>query len=57
LYVAMMYHFYRGWKVRSYANRIESIQHFGPFKDEMVGGIKKNPIQSIATMRKNFVKK
>ena len=57
LYVAMMYHFYRGWKVRSYANRIESIQHFGPFKDEMVGGIKKNPIQSIATMRKNCVKK
>jgi hypothetical protein len=53
VYVSLMFHFHRGWKVRKYANHIEAIQHFSTFKDEVVENMKKNPIKFVETMRKN----
>ena len=56
IYAAMFLRFFRGWKVRSYKNRIESIQNFNPFKDEVIGYMLSRPARAL-TLIKSFVAK
>ena len=51
MYVTMMLKFYQGWKVRSYKDHIESIQHFSIFKDELIENIEKQPNKGIISLR------
>ena len=51
IYVAMMLKFYQGWKVRSYTNHIESIQHFGEYKSEIVLNVVHNSTRAIESLR------
>ena len=51
IYVTMFWKFYQGWKVRSYKNHIESIQHFGTWKTKVVENILKNPTKAIESLR------
>ena len=47
VYAAMFLRFYRGWKVRSFKDRIESIQNFNPFKDEVIEQTVRRPASSL----------
>ena len=50
LYVGMFLKFYNGWKVRRFKDRIESIQNFNPFKDEVINSVTKRPAAALVSV-------